>query len=191
MIRTTSALALAAACCIAPPPACAATPAAASASAVAPAPDGPPGALRPAMDQEPFASFKATGVQIYECAHQPDKTPAYAWRFRAPEATLAEVGGDATARHFAGPSWTAADGSTIVGQVKATLAAPRADSIAWLLLDVKTRQGHGFFERAASVQRLDTVGGMAPTLACGADNEHQEKRIDYTATYVFWRVKGG
>ena len=164
---------------------------AARASAVAnvAAPDSVPAALQPPADQEPFASLKGAGVQIYECARKPDAPNTFAWEFREPDATLSDANGDVVGRHFAGPSWAAVDGSTIVGKVSASLPAPLAGAIPWLRLDVGTHEGQGLFDHATSVQRLDTIGGVAPALACGTRNEHQKERVGYTAIYVFWRAR--
>ncbi len=167
---------------------CATTPAR---SPAIPAPTGVPAALQAPAGQEPFLQVHATGVQIYECAAKPDAPAVFAWQFRGPEATLADAGGKAVGRHFAGPSWASNDGATIVGQVSASAPAPNAGDIPWLLLAVKSHAGEGLLAPTTSVQRLDTEGGVAPPAACGAANAHQTERVGYTATYVFWRAKGG
>jgi hypothetical protein len=154
------------------------------------APPAVPAALQPPAGQSPFASLRATGVQIYECARKADAPGGFAWQFRAPEAQLADASGRVVGRHFAGPSWAADDGSTVVGKTSASAPSPRAGAIPWLLLAVQSRSGHGLLEHAASVQRVETAGGVAPAAACGPANEGQVERVAYSALYVFWQPQG-
>ena len=150
-----------------------------------------PAALQGPAGQEPYLQVHAVGVQIYECAAKADAPGGWAWQFRSPEATLADAAGKTIGRHFAGPSWASNDGATIVGQVSASVPAPDKGGIPWLLLTVKSRDGEGLLAQAASVQRIDTEGGFAPSSACGAANARQVERVGYTAMYVFWRAKAG
>jgi hypothetical protein len=39
------------------------------------------------------------------------------------------------------------------------------------------------------IQRLDTAGGLAPTTGCDASHVGAIARVDYTATYFFYRPK--
>lgn len=58
---------------------------------------------------------RAKGVQIYECARVPDDARAFDWKLKAPEAELFDDRGEKVAHHFAGPTWQAMDGSSVVG----------------------------------------------------------------------------
>jgi len=156
-----------------------------------PAPTGVPAALQAPAGQEPFLQAHAVGVQIYECAAKADAPGGWAWQFRGPEATLTDAAGKTIGRHWAGPSWASNDGATVVGQVSASAPAPDKADIPWLLLAVKSHEGQGLLAPTASVQRLDTEGGVAPPTPCGAGNAKQVERVGYTATYVFWRLKAG
>ncbi len=167
---------------------CATTPAQ---SPAIPVPADVPAPLQPAAGQEPYLQVHATGVQVYECAAKADAPGNWAWQFRSPEATLTDVAGKTIGRHFAGPSWASNDGATIVGQVRASVPAPDKGDVTWLLLTIKSRDGQGLLTQTASVQRLDTEGGVAPPTACNAANAKQVERVGYTATYFFWRVKTG
>jgi hypothetical protein len=153
------------------------------------APADVPAALQAPAGQEPYLQVHAVGVQVYECAIKADAPGGWAWQFRGPEATLTDAAGKTVGRHFAGPSWASNDGATVVGQVSASAPAPEKGDIAWLLLAVKSREGQGLLTPTASVQRLDTKAGAAPSSACGAANAKQVERVGYTATYVFWRPK--
>jgi hypothetical protein len=44
----------------------------------------------------------------------------------------------------------------------------------------------GIFGSVASIQRLDTVGGMAPTGGCDEAHAGAITRVPYSATYAFF-----
>ena len=152
------------------------------------APTEVPAPLRVPAGQSAFVEALATGVQIYECAAKPGDSSSFAWTFRAPEATLNDRSGRALGKHYAGPTWESIDGSKVVGQLKASDPGPDPTAIPWLLLTAKSSSGAGVFAQAASIQRLTTVGGIAPAERCGAANAAQMARVPYTATYYFYRV---
>jgi hypothetical protein len=125
--------------------------------------------------------YAAKGVQIYVCSV---KEGAAEWHFKAPEAMLTDAQGRPFAKHYAGPTWEAPDGSKIVGEVLASEPAPKAGAIPWLLLSTKS-SGAGAFAGARFAQRVNTSGGIAPGGACPAPGT--ERRIDYMADYIFYK----
>ena len=149
------------------------------------APPDVPAALRAPKDQSLVLEALATGVQIYECSQRADS--AYEWVFKAPEASLASRTGQILGRHYAGPTWQSNDGSTVIGELKARDPGPNSTAIPWLLLTAKTTTGSGTFMSVKSIQRVATVGGVAPAPACTANNLKQVARVPYTATYYFYR----
>jgi len=151
------------------------------------APSDLPVQLRPPAGQFVFLEALASGVQIYECAAKPDQPSAFEWVFRAPEATLADRSGRSLGKHYAGPTWESLDGSTVVGEVKARDPGPGQSAIPWLLLTSKSTTGAGVFSQTKSIQRVQTVGGVAPSQPCTSANAKQVARVPYTATYFFYR----
>ena len=121
-----------------------------------------PEKLKPSADESLVMIVAAKGVQIYECRAKKDPSGDYEWTFVAPEAELFDAGGTRIGKHYAGPHWESNDGSKIVGAVKENAAAPAADAIAWLLLTAKSVGAEGAFSKVTSVQRVSTVGGVAP-----------------------------
>jgi hypothetical protein len=126
--------------------------------------------------------FDATGVQIYACQTNG------AWTFQAPEATLYGRKGKVEGSHYAGPTWESKDGSQVVGSKLAGFA-PDPTAIPWLLLKAISHAGDGRMEDVTYVQRLETVGGLAPTTGCDADHPGAVARVDYSATYYFYRAQ--
>jgi Protein of unknown function (DUF3455) len=152
------------------------------------APPDVPAPLRPPAGQSLFLEALASGVQIYECAAKPDQPATFEWVFRAPEAALVDRPGRSLGKHYAGPTWESVDGSTVVGEVKARDPGPTPSAIPWLLLASKSTGGAGVFTPTKSIQRVQTVGGIAPSEPCSSANAKQVARVPYTATYYFYRV---
>jgi hypothetical protein len=133
---------------------------------------------------EPAAiDLQGKGVQIYTC------DPAgsgFAWHFKAPEATLYDAAGHPDGHHFAGPTWQAPDGSSVVGDVGASSAAPRAGTIPWMVLRIKSQTGAGIFAAVRYVTRTKTEGGAMPATGCDAAHAGAEARVPYTAEYILF-----
>ena len=141
------------------------------------------GTLVPPAGAQLLLRAPADGVQIYLCQAAGN---GFGWAFKAPEAALFDETGRQVAKHFAGPSWEAEDGSTVMGEVAAKVDAPASAGIPWLLLRAKSHAGSGRFAAVAFIQRLDTKGGAAPDGGCDAAHQNAEARMRYSATYVFY-----
>jgi hypothetical protein len=139
-----------------------------------------PDSLKPGANESLALIVPAKGVQIYECRESK-------WVFVAPEAELFDRNGKKIGTHYAGPHWEAADGSKIVGAVKARADAPLAGAIPWLLIGTKSVGAEGAFSKVTSIQRLSTNGGVAPTGSCAQGGA--QARVDYTADYYFFTAK--
>jgi hypothetical protein len=128
----------------------------------------------------------ASGVQIYACEADPNDSTSYVWTFKAPEADLFNSRGEVVGTHFAGPTWQGSDGSAVVGAVLERADAPAPGAIPWLLLEAQDHAGSGAFSTTTHIQRLDTVGGVAPAEGCDESHEGEEVRVPYEATYAFY-----
>lgn len=132
----------------------------------------------PPADAHLALTLGARGVQIYECRNQ-------AWAFVAPEAELLDLQDRVVGTHGAGPFWQLADGSRIVGRVKARTEAPGGREIPWLLLAAQADgSAAGALNGVSHIQRLNTRGGLAPAGVCV---NQQSVRVAYTADYLFFR----
>ena len=89
--------------------------------------------------------------------------------------------------HYAGPTWESTSGSFVRGTVLER-AFPDADAIPWLKLQAVDSDGPGIFDGVTFIQRVNTVGGVAPALP--GDFPGQEARVPYTAEYYFYRDSG-
>ncbi len=127
--------------------------------------------------------LQGRGAQIYACTQS---EAAYAWHLEAPDAQLLDAGGHVIGRHFAGPSWQAQDGSTVVGKPVAAGEAPRQGAVAWLVVTAKSHSGKGLFAAVTYIVRSATEGGAAPAAGCDAAHAGAEQRVGYSATYTFF-----
>jgi Protein of unknown function (DUF3455) len=122
----------------------------------------------------------AEGVQIY-------RWNGTSWVFVAPDAVLfADAGEDgAVGIHYAGPTWQSNSGSKVVGTVLQR-CTPDPGAIPWLLLKAVSSEGPGIFHRVTYIQRVNTVGGLAP--AEPGDFPGDVEKVPYTAEYFFYRA---
>jgi hypothetical protein len=132
----------------------------------------------PAGSRVAFHTF-AEGVQLY-------RWDGASWVFVAPEAVLTAdaAGTGVVGTHYAGPTWESNSGSKVVGAVAKRCPAGAAN-IPWLLLRATSAEGPGIFGRTTFIQRVNTVGGIAPAAPGAAVGE--TARVPYTAEYVFYR----
>jgi hypothetical protein len=121
----------------------------------------------------------AVGQQLYDC--KPGADGKLVWTFNSPQATLT-VDGKVVGHHGAGPSWELDDGSSIVGKAVGNAPGAKADDIPWLKLEVVSHNGSGKLSDVATVQRINTVGGV---LKDSCDRQGAGRGMPYSADYVF------
>ena len=121
----------------------------------------------------------ARGVQIY-------RWNGSAWALYGPDAILsADAGGKSVVgTHSVGPRWESNSGSRVDGTV-VDRCTPNPNAIAWLLLSAKA-SGNGIFSTVTHIQRVNTVGGVAPSTPGAFVGD--EVRIEYSTEYFFYRA---
>jgi hypothetical protein len=158
----------------------------ASAAPPPPPPDAP--GIEVTDGSVPFLLWHAIGTQNYVCAPSGD---GFAWAFAGPSATLYDDKGKQVGVHFAGPTWQAQDGSSVVATVAASAAAP--GTIAWLRLEAAWTtfgpEGGDRLSATTNIQRVNTTGGVRPEAGCDEDSLGDQMNVPYTADYYFYRLK--
>jgi hypothetical protein len=122
----------------------------------------------------------ALGAQIY-------RWDGSTWAFVAPAAVLfanADYDGE-VGTHYGGPSWESNSGSKVVGR-RIQGCTPDPSSIPWLLLEATATDGPGIFSHVTFIQRVNTVGGVAPAAPGASVGEMRE--VPYMAEYFFYRA---
>jgi hypothetical protein len=143
-----------------------------------------PDSIKPPDGEELVLVAHASGFQVYVC--RPDAEGKPAWTLKAPDAQLYDPQGNVIGKHFAGPTWRHNDGSEITGRMIAQVDAPDPKAIPWLLVTVTGHSGSGVFSGVTTIQRVHTVGGLAPATGCGDSNRDTEFKSSYTADYYFY-----
>ena len=128
----------------------------------------------------------AKGVQVYKW-----NFATGVWDFMGPRADLfaedsyhGEVG-----THFAGPHWQSKSGSKVkAAAIPGKLCTPDSSAIAWLLLQATETPEKGIFKGVTFIQRVNTTGGLKPSLPGLFVDEIRE--VEYTAEYYFYKAEG-
>jgi hypothetical protein len=131
----------------------------------------------------PVLTVHARGDQIYQCALNKGE---FAWETKAPDAKLFDEQGNIVGNHTAGPLWEYKEGSRVVGRVVNKIDMAPGKAISWLLVEVVSHKGDGLFSNVSFINRINTYGGLPPASGCNANHLGGEKRIGYTADYVFY-----
>ena len=135
-----------------------------------------------AKGQAAVLQVHAEGAQIYQC--DADASGRMAWQFREPIASMFSDG-KTVGRHYVGPTWEL-EGSEIVGKAVGRAPGVTAKDIPWLKLDVVKNRGDGLLKNVATVQRVNTAGGVPPGASCDAADSSKQVRVPYTADYTFF-----
>lgn len=135
----------------------------------------------------------AVGTQNYRCTQSAGENPMYTWVLVTPIADLLNRCGLKVGRHYAVegsvppiPVWLyEVDGSSVNGA--RVDASPVEGAIPELLLEQVAHSENGLFSTVTFIQRLDTVGGLAPAAnTCDADHNGDTRNVPYTAEYYFY-----
>ncbi len=161
-----------------------------------------PDTIQVPMGYRPFFAGHAVGTQGYACVAT---ATGYQWAFFGPQATLFDADGHQVATHFLSatpysllpaPTWQhSRDSSAVWGQVLASSTDPafvRPGAIPWLLLEASVvgdgPTGGNRLLVTRFIQRVNTVGGTAPTSGCaGTEDIARKALVTYEADYVLYR----
>jgi Protein of unknown function (DUF3455) len=142
--------------------------------------------LDPPTSVRPVLVAYGQGVQRYVCNPKAQAAGTFEWTLKEPVAKLNDDQNREIGTHFAGPSWQLADGSKVVKKkVLGTTPALQFDAVPWLLVEVES-SGQGKLTGVQYVQRVDTVGGVAPATGCDAAHPGALQDVEYRAVYVFY-----
>ncbi len=146
---------------------------------------GPEPMITPPVGHEAFGAAHAKGEQIYQCTFNQGQ---YAWEYQGPAALLYDNQGRVIGKHFAGPTWEAADGSRVTGKLLGKLEVTDG-AIPWLVLEVVAHEGKGLLAQTRFITRIKTQGGLPPVSGCNGNHLGGEKRVAYQADYVFYKAR--
>jgi Protein of unknown function (DUF3455) len=135
--------------------------------------------------QKTYMTLTGVGEITYECRAKATKD-GFEWAFAGPAAVLYDANKVPQGKYYGGPTWEANDGSKVTGkQLAVSPAAP--GNIALQLVQANPAMGNGAMQGVTYIQRLNTVGGVAPSEACGESGLGMKKQVKYQADYVFYK----
>jgi hypothetical protein len=152
----------------------------------------------------PFLAAHAVGTQGYVCVAV---GTTYSWSPFGPQATLFNDEGEQILTHFLSPTpysllpnptWQhSRDSSAVWGQMIGFTTDRHyvaAGAIPWLLLEAvvvgEGPTGGDKLLRTRRIQRVNTVGGMAPASGCSAPADVKKRAlVPYEADYFFYKEK--
>jgi len=161
-----------------------------------------PDAIQVPTGHRPFLVAHAIGTQGYVCVALGS---VYQWSPFGPQASLYNADGQQVLTHFLSPTpysqlpaptWLhSRDSSVVWGQLLAAASDPAfvvPGAIPWLLLEAAVvgdgPTGGDKLLAARYVQRVNTIGGKAPTAGCTATQDIAKRAlVPYEADYVFFR----
>jgi len=157
----------------------------------------------------PYLVGHAVGTQNYVCL---PSGAGFKFTLFTPEATLFDEKGKQIITHYFSPNpdesgnpvratWQSRDASTVWGSVgpndsSSDTAFVKPSAIAWLKVTiVGTEKGPSRADRLTQttfIQRLNTVGGLAPSTGCASLSDvGKEAFMPYKADYFFYKEKSG
>ena len=147
----------------------------------------PPGVQVPAGHKVAMETV-GVGDITYECRAKADMAGQFEWVFVGPDAKLMDRSGKQIGRYYGPPAtWENMDGSKVTA-TQVAVAPASAGSIPLQLVKANPAMGSGAMQGVAYIQRVDTRGGVAPSMACSAANTGQKQVVKYQADYIFWRA---
>jgi Protein of unknown function (DUF3455) len=166
-------------------------------------PPSVPGDIQVEAGNTPFLVGHAYGTQNYICL--PTAT-GFAFSLFTPEATLFDNDMEQVITHFFSPNpaengvvratWLhSRDSSTVWAALVPPAVTVDQDAIPWLLLKkvgvLAGPTGGDVLTATTFVQRVNTVGGVAPSTGCASLADVGKKAfVPYTADYFFWKKTG-
>ena len=129
------------------------------------------------------------GMITYECREKKDAAGQHEWAFAGPDAVLYDRMGKATAKYYGPPAtWESSDGSKITA-TQLAVAPNGSGNIPLQLVKANPAEGKGAMSGVTFIQRLDTRGGVAPAIVCGAETKGAKEKVGYQADYIFWAAE--
>jgi hypothetical protein len=133
-------------------------------------------------------SMETVGVGriTYECREKAAMAGSYEWVFVGPVAVLNNRAGKMVGNYYGPPAtWESVDGSKVTG-AQVAVAPATAGAIPLQLVKANPAMGSGAMTGTAYIQRVATVGGVAPNLPCDAGTKGKQEIVNYQADYIFW-----
>ena len=128
------------------------------------------------------------GDITYECRAKKDMAGQFEWTFVGPDAALNDRSGMKIGKYYGPPAtWENMDGSKVTA-TQVAVAPAGTGNIPYQLVKANPAMGNGAMTGVTYIQRVATVGGVAPASSCGTANLGGKQTVRYQADYIFWKA---
>ncbi|GAA4022088.1 DUF3455 domain-containing protein [Actimicrobium antarcticum] len=127
------------------------------------------------------------GDLTYECRVKAAMPGTFEWVFAGPNALLLDKNNATVGKYYGGPTWESNDGSKVTGKQLA-VAPGTTGAIPLQLVQAAPAMGSGAMTGVTYIQRLNTVGGVAPADVCNEAAVGSKKLVKYQADYYFYKA---
>ncbi|MEO6016746.1 MAG: DUF3455 domain-containing protein [Polaromonas sp.] len=135
-------------------------------------------------------SMETVGVGeiTYQCSAKKDMPGQYEWVFVGPDAKLNDRNGKQVGKYYGPPAtWESMDGSKLTA-TQVAVAPNATGNIPFQLVKGNPAMGSGAMTGVTYVQRVATMGGVAPAAPCTAANMGAKQTVKYQADYIFYKA---
>lgn len=147
-----------------------------------------PAAVQVPAGHKVFWETVGVGEITYECRAKAGAMGQFEWVFVGPDAKLNGRDGKQVGKYYGPPAtWESMDGTKLTG-AQVAVAPAAAGSIPLQLVKANPAMGTGMVAGTTYIQRVATMGGVAPAMACTAGNTGTKQIVKYQADYIFWRA---
>nr|WP_315489224.1 DUF3455 domain-containing protein [uncultured Rhodoferax sp.] len=150
--------------------------------------DGLPAAVQVPAGNKVAMETVGVGEITYQCNAKKDMADQFEWVFVGPNAKLNDRSGKQVGKYYGPPAtWENMDGSKLTGaQVAVSPSAP--GNIPNQLVKANPAMGSGTMTGVTYIQRVNTMGGVAPSMACTASNMGSKQIVKYQSDYIFYKA---
>ena len=128
------------------------------------------------------------GEITYACNPKKDMAGQFEWVFVGPDAKLNNRSGKQVGKYYGPPAtWESMDGSKLTG-AQVAVAPSSAGNIPLQLVKANPAMGAGAMTGVTYIQRVATLGGVAPAMACDAGTVGSKQIVKYKADYIFYKA---
>jgi hypothetical protein len=132
------------------------------------------------------------GTITYECRDKANAPGMTEWVFVGPNAVLNNRSGKPVGKYFGPPAtWEAMDGSKLTA-TQLAVAPGGMGNIPLQLVKANPAMGmnamNGAMAGVSHIQRVATMGGVAPASMCSPATKGAKEVVKYQADYIFWKA---
>ena len=150
--------------------------------------DGLPAAVQVPAGNKVAMETVGVGEITYQCNAKKDMADQFEWVFVGPNAKLNDRSGKQIGMYYGPPAtWANMDGSKLTGtQVAVSPSTP--GNIPNQLVKANPAMVSGAMTGVTYIQRVNTMGGVAPSMACTAGNLGSKQIVKYQSDYIFYKA---